>query len=703
MARNLITVDEDVLAAAKALDDSARRSEPERQNKVKANAPAGAVNELFIYGVVGDSWDGLDAKSVIDKVQAMGDVSEIVIRINSGGGYVFDGLAIYNFLANHKARKKVLIDGVAASMASVLAMVGNARIVPENAHIMIHDPWNIAIGNADAMRREADFLDKVKASLVSIYASVTGQARDALAEMMSAETWLLGPEALEKGFATETTAAVTATALTRIALPAALKNVPAPLRAAVAPSGAIDPEASRLKAKENHMEKDAEKAAADQAAIATAAKNAAVEAVNLERARVEGITKAVKALGLKQEIADEHIKSGKPLDQVHAALIDAAANDENKLPSTQNHLRIEFGKDAVDKFREGVASALMAKANIGKDDPANEFRGLTLMDIARESLETRGIKTRGMNRMLLVANAFTHSTSDFPVILENIASKSMMRGYEEAGETFQRWTSVGTLSDFKIASRVDLNAFPNLEVVGEGAEYKNATIGERKETIQLATYGRKFSISRQAIINDDLGAFTRIPRLMGRAAIRTVGNLVYAVLTSNPNMADGVALFHTATHANLAASGAAPTMTSVEAARAAMAKQKDRSSPASAPTTLNLRPKFALTPVAIGGVFRQLVASQWDLTKSTQVPNIVAGLVEVIDDARLDVASATAWHLAADPNVTDTIEVAYLDGVQTPVLETMDGWTIDGVEMKVRIDAGVKALAWEGLYKNPGA
>ena len=150
-----------------------------------------------------------------------------------------------------------------------------------------------------------------------------------------------------------------------------------------------------------------------------------------------------------------------------------------------------------------------------------------------------------------------HSTSDFSLVLENVANKSMLAGYEEADETFHLFTSVGTLSDFKPAKRSDLNLFPVLDEMPEGAEYKYGKIGERGQMTQLATYGKMFAITRETIINDDMGAFTKIPRLMGRAAHRTIGNLVFAVLTKNLPMADGINLFH-ADHNNLAASGAAP-------------------------------------------------------------------------------------------------------------------------------------------------
>ena len=286
--------------------------------------------------------------------------------------------------------------------------------------------------------------------------------------------------------------------------------------------------------------------------------------------------------------------------------------------------------------------------------------------MARASAERAGLRTGGMDKMEMVAAAFTHSSSDFPLLLANVANKALLKGYQEADETFQLWTRAGTLSDFKPGKRVDLNIFPSLDKVPEGAEYKYGSLGDRGETVLLATYGKLFSITRQAIINDDLDAFTRVPRLMGRAAIRTIGDLVYAVLTGNPVMSDGVALFH-ANHGNLVNTGTAITTASVDAMRVGMATQKLGGVP------LNIRTKYLLVPVALQGIANVVRASEFDVgaanARNNTIPNSVRDTFEVISDARLDAASSTAWYAAADPNVHDTIEVNYLDGNQAPYLE----------------------------------
>lgn len=244
-----------------------------------------------------------------------------------------------------------------------------------------------------------------------------------------------------------------------------------------------------------------------------------------------------------------------------------------------------------------------------------------------------------------------------------------------------------------------MNSVPNLDEIPAGAEYKYGTVGDRGETIQLATYGKLISMNRQTIINDDLQAFTRIPMMMGRAALRTIGNLVYAVLTSNPTMADGVALFH-ASHNNLGTTGALATGT-IDELRALMAKQTDGNAHA-----LGITPGYLIVPEALRGAAMVVMESETEIAanqNNSRKPNSVRNIASVISDARLDANSTTQYYLVANPAMFDTIEVAYLDGVETPFLEQQQGWNIDGTSFKVRIDAGVKALDHRTLARNAGA
>jgi phage head maturation protease len=420
------------------------------------------------------------------------------------------------------------------------------------------------------------------------------------------------------------------------------------------------------------------------------------EALNAEKARRTEIRTLFEKHSDQDKLRDQCLDN--PEVDIHEArklLLESLGKREEPVTS---HQRIEIGETDVEKFSRAAEDAISFRAGIaGKDVKPTELMGYTLLEMARKSLELRGVRTAHMDKRELAARAFTHSSSDFPKILENNARKAMLRGYDEAEEVFPMFTRAGNLTDFKTHSRVGLGVFDTLDVIPESGEFKHGTIGERAESIKLATYGKLFSITRQAIINDDLNAFTDIPRKMGRAAARTVGDLVFSILTSNPTMSDGVALFH-ASHNNLAGSGTAITAASVGAGRTAMRLQKDGKA------VLNIRPSYLIVPAAQEDTARVLMTSETDPSKTnSRVPNPVRSAAEVIVDARLDAASTLSWYLTADPNVFDTIEVGYLDGIAAPFLDQQDGWTIDGVEYKVRIDAAAAPLEFRTLYKNPGA
>ncbi len=648
---------------------------------IRASARDVRAAEILIFGDIGESWWGesITAASFVRELAQL-DVDDITVRINSHGGSVSDGIAIYNALRRHNARVTTSIEGVAASIASLIAMAGDTVEMAENALLMVHAPWGYSAGNAVDMREFADLLDSWSQAMATSYAAKTG--RD-VTEMLGLLTdgqdhWYTAAEAKAEQFIDSVVAAVPVAAaldLSRYrALPAA----------AAAQSARTEPMTDRTAATGGTQPQPV----VNEAEIAA-------RALANDKTRRDGIAARFSAFAGRDGVSA--LQAACQDDT--ACTIEAAG--EKLLAHLAKHTEPLAGtyvatvEDERDKFRSGVSAALMARAGMAKDDPANNFRGRSLQELARASLERAGRRTDGLSKMDLVAAAFTHSTSDFPLLLANVAQKAMMKGYDEAQETFQAWTTKGALPDFKAARRVDLSTFPSLAKVTEGAEYKSATIGERGETIQLATYGRKFSITRQAIINDDLDAFSKIPQRMGRAAIRTVGDLVYAVLTSNPAMADTIALFH-ADHGNLL-TGAAIATSSVDTMRVAMAKQKDGTA------VLGIRLAYLIVPVALEGTARVVRDSEFEVTgsKNLTVPNSVRGTFEVISDARLDTASASNWYGAASPSMHDTIEVAYLDGVETPTLEQQSGWDVDGVEFKVRMDAGVKALDFRTMAKNP--
>lgn len=677
------------VAAALSNETAPEQSWYSIQGKGKGRA------EILLYDEIG-GW-GISARRFASDLKALGDLDQIDLHIHSPGGDVFEGTAIYNLLKSHPAKVVVYIDGLAASMASVIAMAGDTVYMPENAMMMVHKPWGIQGGDADDMRRYAELLDKVETTLVMAYVSKTGKGEDEIQTLLKDETWMTGREAVEAGFADQLTEPLAAAAQLTSKRMQEFAHMPEALNALMQPRAqtTVTPPAAPTPAPAAPQPAPVATTTTPQPAPAPVADPNAIRAqlVAEENQRRQGISVLFQPFAaaqgdlLQQCLGDMNVT----VEQAQAKLL--AKLGEGATPTPSAHIYAGNGNVVGDSVRNSVE----ARIGLVKAEKENKFVGMPLAELARASLVHRGVGIAGMDRMGIVGLAFTHTTSDFGHILGDIANKSMLKGYQEAEETFQKWTSKGTLTDFKPTKRVDLTSFPNLGLVAEGAEYTYATMGDRAESIVLATYGKLFSITRQVVINDDLSALDRIPRSMGRAAIRTVGDLVYAVLGNNPKMSDGKTLFH-ADHGNLLSPGEALSVGRIDAALSAMQTQQEGDA------ILNIMAKYMLVPVALRSTSNALIGAEYDpALADAKVPNPVRGLVEVIADARLDKQSKLHTYFAGDPAIHDTIEVAYLDGNEQPYMEQQQGFTVDGAVFKVRMDAGVAPMSWRTINKVLGA
>ena len=189
----------------------------------------GKRGEIYVYEAIGEGWfGGITAKSFSDTVKSLGKVDALDIYINSPGGSVFDGIAIFNQIKRFDGEKIVHIDGIAASIASVIAMAGDEIHVADNGMMMIHDPWGFAVGTSAEMRKYADSLDKVRDVILDTYVSKTGGDRKEISEWMASETWMNADECMEHGFCTKKVEEKQTNAA--FAMLAKFKNTPEPLR-----------------------------------------------------------------------------------------------------------------------------------------------------------------------------------------------------------------------------------------------------------------------------------------------------------------------------------------------------------------------------------------------------------------------------------------------------------------------------------------
>ena len=426
------------------------------------------------------------------------------------------------------------------------------------------------------------------------------------------------------------------------------------------------------------------------------------QAVAAERQRTVDIYDAQEKLKVDRTFADRLVKDGVGLDEARRSLINEAARRSSSTGEIHNHV-VMTGQDERTTRNIAVENALLHRFDptaYKLSDAAREWRGLTLLEMARTFVESGGVRsTKGMTRYELATRAL-HTESDFPNILANVANKTLRTAYETAPRTFQPFCRQVTASDFKAMSRVQLGEAPALDKVNEGGEYKRGPLGEGKESYRVETYGKIIAISRQVLVNDDLNAFTRIPQLFGVAAANLESDVVWGIITANPNMGDGIALFH-ANHKNLSVAGTAISVATLGTARKSMGTQTG----VDGQTIINVRPAFIIVPAALEVTAEQLLAVNMIPTKSTDVVPQSLRTLTVIAEPRLDAAvnGDKAWYMSANPGQIDTIEYAYLEGQNGVYIETRVGFDVDGVEIKARLDFGAKAIDWRGLFKNPGA
>ncbi len=628
--------------------------------------------DIYIYDEIG-GW-GISARRFTEDLISLGNLSHINLHIHSPGGEVFDGIAIYNQLKNHSATITVYIDGLAASMASVIAMVGDTVIMPKNAMMMIHKPWGVSWGDANDMREYADLLDKLENVLIPAYVAKTGKTTEEITAMLEQETWLDGDECVEHGFADKVIEPVKAMASLTSKRIEEFSSMPSAIKNQITPKNTTKP--TQQTQPNSSPEPQPSATYAD------------------EQTRLNGIKDLFAMFGGRHNelmitcLADANCSVEKAREQ----LLNTIAQQQNPEPSNKDNAHIYAGNGNI--VGDSVRASVMARAGYQDYEKDNAYNSMTLRELARASLTERGVGVATYNPMQMIGMAFTHSTSDFGNILLDVANKAILLGWEENDETFEKWTKKGQLSDFKTAHRVGLGSFPSLRKVREGAEYKYVTLNDKGETIALATYGELFSITRQAIINDDMNMLTDVPMKFGRAAKATVGDLVYAVLIDNEKMSDKKALFST-DHKNMLTGGM--DVETISAGRTAMRQQKEGE------RTLNIRPAFMLVPTTLETQATQVVksGSVKGADVNSNIINPIRDLAEIIAEPRLDEASTKDWYMASRQG-SDTIEVAYLNGIDVPYIDQLEGFTSDGVTTKVRIDAGVAPVDYRGLLKVTG-
>ena len=408
-------------------------------------------------------------------------------------------------------------------------------------------------------------------------------------------------------------------------------------------------------------------------------------AVAEERARVREIGTMCRQFGVDDV---PYINDGMSVEAVRAAILDKLAQERKAQPVT-----VQI--DEMDKFRAAATDGLAMRAGMAVENSApgaEEFRGKRMMRLAAECVERElGKSTHAMDDETIVREALT-GTGAFPGILSNVAHKSMAQAYQSAPTTYQLWTAQGSNSDFKDATRYRLSEADTLEKLNESGEFKAGGVTEGAAKTSIATYGRMFSLTRQAIINDDMGALQQLPAIYGAAARRMINKMVYKMLQSNPKV-EGAQLFH-ADHKNLCAEDI--SIEGLAKMKASMAKQKN----IKGAEYLNIQPAFLICPVELEVQAAQLISSVVDPTKANATPNPFANKMMVISEPELE--DEKTFYLAAAAGIAPTIEVTSLNGNLTPTMERAEQFDTLGIKWRIYMDVGVNLLDYRGIQKSTG-
>lgn len=371
-------------------------------------------------------------------------------------------------------------------------------------------------------------------------------------------------------------------------------------------------------------------------------------------------------------------------------------------------MRTSFGvtRDEGETILRSYGDELERRAGLVKQptEVGKAALGLTALEMCRGFLQSRGVNTQGMSKNAVVERAF-HSTSDFPLLFENVASKTLLAAYAEEPQTWAPIARQRNLPDFKAVSDYQIAGQIVPEKILEGGEYKSATVTEGKATWNLATYGKRIAITRQAIINDDLDALSRSPEMLGRGCRMLESNMVWELLTSGADGAtvslDNKALFHNDHNNKISGATTVIGIPGMDAAKLKLRKQTNL-----AANRLNLAPAYLIVPPELETAALQFLYptgyAPAALTGASGV-NPFAGAVQLIVEPRLSDDSALMWYLTSSPNRVEMITYGYLAGEVGPTITQTEERNPDGIELLVRMDFGCTLSDYRGFVRSAGA
>lgn len=424
-----------------------------------------------------------------------------------------------------------------------------------------------------------------------------------------------------------------------------------------------------------------------------------------ERSRISEITSLCRDFNIDP---DQYIRNGSTLDSVRSAVLEQLRGSHAPIAT-----RVQITGSGEDEFRRDASDALLLRSGVIRvENPSNGARQLSAMSLRDLGIECLSREGRSVNELLRMhpdelytelSRQFYNPSAAFPIILDETIRKSIVDLYSRVPTTFQQITSRGTLKDFKQTSDHEyvIGGVGDFLLVPENGEIKpDLPSTERLPQRKLDTYGKSFSMTRQAFINDDVGFLTEVPALYATAAKKTIDKQVYKILFNNPNIFDGKALFH-ADHKNLIGSGSAPSQASIQAMILKMQKQTD-----------HFGEPIYVTPativVGVGYEFDLAVifrSAQVTGSANNDINPLYNYPLKVVQSPLLNAlagSNACPWFMLADPSIRG-IQVDYLNGQETPTVRRMETPGQLGFVWDMYLDWGISVRDFRGIYKNPGA
>ncbi|RJL13695.1 head maturation protease, ClpP-related [Paracoccus siganidrum] len=699
------------------------------------------MNEIFLTGTVGSSfWEEecFTAKTVREEIAGM--TGPLTVRINSGGGIATEGQAIYTALKNYAGEVTVIIEGIAASAASLIAMAGDKIVMPLGAIMMVHDPaqwWTQGRGTEDDHLHAAKAISVLANAYAAIYAARAGITVEEARDIMKAETYFDGAAAVEAGFATETDESTDAAAAALFdyrlypKAPAALRKIGDGLerRATGSMIVAMMAGSADLKQKEKTMGKrtktqlraqmeDQDKDLMEEDDPTLEEDDPDLENDDDPDAEIDDDPDAedddpdaegeddpdaeeddepnAHATAIMNFAASRKIGADIAMNWINRGLTIKQATKEYKMKHAQRPAKARAGltrgtilRDERSTRRAAMASALHAQ--ITGRDPANgaarQYMEMSIVDMAAASIGHRG-KIRTSGDKIDVLMAASHSTSDFPAIFENALNKVLLERYSEFQPTYRLIAKKRNFRDFRPMPLVRSGDFPTLLPVGETGEIKWGTFGESGENAIIVPYARGLTISRTMMINDELGAINDMLSSYGETIVHFEEQTFYAAAL-NATLSDGNPIFH-ASRNNVAAVGTGITAAALSGGRAAMRLQTSIDG-----LKLNLSPSILLVGPAMETQAEMIVA-QITPTDAGAV-NPFSGRLKPVVTTEIEDES---WYLLSER--APCWVYGFLEGQEAPRVRTEEPFGTQGFSMTVEHDFGQGAADFRGGFFNPG-